>query len=199
MAKEGGGFIVLGNVNGNTLTKENKGGGQHSQEFVPESNLALHKCKEVDMVGKENLHPGEHVNGLKTSNDMDIGHAHVDEDEEDPIESMIIVWNSRGAASKGVGAVIRDMKCRYKLDVLVILEPRVSGIPASKIIKGWGFKYSVRREAVGFVGGIWIVWNNDDLVVDIKMSDEQLLHCNLSLEWEEMLFTTVYANPNEQR
>ncbi|KAI9098412.1 hypothetical protein K1719_025037 [Acacia pycnantha] len=91
------------------------------------------------------------------------------------------------------------MKCRYELDALVILEPRVSGIPASKIIKGWGFKYSVQMEAVGFAGGIWIVLNNDDLVVDIKMSDEQFLHYNLSLEGEEMLFTAVYANPNEQR
>ncbi|KAI9098385.1 hypothetical protein K1719_025010 [Acacia pycnantha] len=42
----------------------------------------------VDMVGKENLHPNERVGGMKTSNDMDMGHAHVDDNEEDPIESM---------------------------------------------------------------------------------------------------------------
>ncbi|KAI9127269.1 hypothetical protein K1719_001828 [Acacia pycnantha] len=111
----------------------------------------------------------------------------------------ILEWNSRGAASKSFAAVLRDMKRRYRLDLVVILEPRISGNPASKVIKSWGFKHSVRMEAVGFSGGIWLLWELDELVVDVKIMDEQFIHCQLSLGDEVMLFTAVYAHPNEQR
>lgn len=111
----------------------------------------------------------------------------------------IIVWNSRGAASKGFATALRDMKHRYKLDIVVILEPRVSGNPANKIIKSWGFQYSVRSEAVGFSGGIWILWNRDELSVDVIEIEDQFIHCRIGVENKSMLFTTVYASPNEQR
>ncbi|KAI9114744.1 hypothetical protein K1719_014442 [Acacia pycnantha] len=111
----------------------------------------------------------------------------------------ILVWNSKGAASKGFAAVLRDMKYRYKLDIVVILEPRVSGTLANRIIKNWGFKHSVKREAEGFSGGIWILWNLDDLIVDVLGVDEQFIHCHLCLNNKKMFFTAVYASPSEQR
>ncbi|KAI9124952.1 hypothetical protein K1719_003568 [Acacia pycnantha] len=110
-----------------------------------------------------------------------------------------LVWNCRGAASKGFAAVLKDMKRRYRLDLVVILEPRISGNTASKVIKNWGFKHSVRVEAVGFSGGIWILWEIDDLSVDVRILDEQFIHCKLRFGREEMIFTAVYASPNEQR
>ncbi|KAI9084388.1 hypothetical protein K1719_033730 [Acacia pycnantha] len=111
----------------------------------------------------------------------------------------VLVWNCRGAASKGFAAVLRDTKRRYRLDMVVILEPRVSGNVASNVIKNWGFKYSIRREAVGFSGGIWILWNLDDLKVDVRAMNDQFIHCKLFARDESMLFTAVYAYPNPQR
>ncbi|KAI9091606.1 hypothetical protein K1719_028049 [Acacia pycnantha] len=105
----------------------------------------------------------------------------------------ILVWNSRGAASKGFADVLRDMKRRYRLDLVVILEPRISGNQATKVIKSWGFNHSIRKEAVGFSGGIWLMWELDDLVVDVKNMDEQFIHCHLKLGGEELLFTAIYA------
>ncbi|KAI9110616.1 hypothetical protein K1719_018482 [Acacia pycnantha] len=111
----------------------------------------------------------------------------------------LLVWNSRGAASKGFAAVVKDMKSRHKLDLVVILEPRVSGIQASRIIKNWGFRHSVRMEAEGFSGGIWIVWQRDDLNMAVITKDEQFIHCKIGLDGEEMLFSAVYASPCEQK
>ncbi|KAI9074058.1 hypothetical protein K1719_043985 [Acacia pycnantha] len=111
----------------------------------------------------------------------------------------ILVWNSRGVASKGFAAVFRDIRFRYKMDVAVIMEPRISGSKASKVIRNWGYRHSVRVEGEGFSGGIWIVWDREDLSVNVTVKDEQFIHCKLALEGEEMLFTAVYANPNEQR
>ncbi|KAI9083412.1 hypothetical protein K1719_034626 [Acacia pycnantha] len=111
----------------------------------------------------------------------------------------LTVWNCRGAASKGFAAVLRDMRKRYKLDVVVILEPRINGTTANRVIKSWGFQYSVRREAEGFSGGIWILWNQEDLLVDVIEMQDQFIHCRLGVGSKEMLFTAVYASPNEQR
>ncbi|KAI9081887.1 hypothetical protein K1719_036149 [Acacia pycnantha] len=110
-----------------------------------------------------------------------------------------IVWNIRGAASKGIAAVVREMRFKYKLDMMVVLEPRVNGNIANKIIKSWRFKHSIRMEVVGFSGGIWIIWDREDLSVNVLEADEQFLHCSLCLGGVGMLFSVVYANPNEQR
>ncbi|KAI9079602.1 hypothetical protein K1719_038429 [Acacia pycnantha] len=87
------------------------------------------------------------------------------------------------------------MRFRYKVDVAVILEPRISGSLARKTIKNWGFKFSEKVEAVGFSGGIWILWNLEDLVVDVLEKDDQFIHCRWFLNGKSMLFTAVYANP----
>ncbi|KAI9108207.1 hypothetical protein K1719_020690 [Acacia pycnantha] len=59
--------------------------------------------------------------------------------------------------------------------------------------------YPVKREVVGFSGGIWILWNLEELIMDVKMLDEQFIHCSLSLGGKKMLFTAIYASPNETR
>ncbi|KAI9091051.1 hypothetical protein K1719_028321 [Acacia pycnantha] len=85
---------------------------------------------------------------------------------------IITTWNCRGAASKTFATVLRDLKHRYKVDLMVILEPRVSGNAAVKIIKSWGFKFSERVEAVGYSGGIWLLWNSEALSVDVLIDME---------------------------
>ncbi|KAI9112328.1 hypothetical protein K1719_016851 [Acacia pycnantha] len=111
----------------------------------------------------------------------------------------LIVWNSRGAAKKGFAAVLKDIKFRYKVDLVVILEPRISGPQASKIIKGWGFRNWVRMEANGFSGGLWIMWEREDLKVEVLEANEQFIHCNLWVGVERVLFSAIYASPNDQK
>ncbi|KAI9108458.1 hypothetical protein K1719_020649 [Acacia pycnantha] len=149
---------------------------------------------------KENLHPGE---GMVAELLVDEGGSQASHIEEDDVECTVgadmsmeefLVWNSRGAASKGVASVIRDIKFRHKLDMIVQLEPRISGM-----LKSWGFRCSVRQEAEGFSGGIWILWNAEELVVDVRIMNEQFIHCKLSLGGTEMLLTAVYASPMETK
>ncbi|KAI9094279.1 hypothetical protein K1719_026861 [Acacia pycnantha] len=155
---------------------------------VPESNMKLSKGKGVNVVEKENLHPGEiQMRTERSSNDF-----YMVGDEECLPECGRV-------ASKSFVAVLRDLKFRYKVDMVVILEPRVSGNSATKIIKSWGFKYSVRVEAVGFSGGIWMLWNFEDIGVDVLVKEEQFIHCRLNLGPKKMLFSAVYASLCEQR
>ncbi|KAI9087295.1 hypothetical protein K1719_030765 [Acacia pycnantha] len=166
-----------------------------SDELVLESNLELYEDQGVKTVDKENLHTGE-CGGLTDGNvDMETTDLYIDKDEE-LLECCGLSMEKGGAASKGVAAVLRDLKYRHRLDVVVILEPRVSGKSVDKIIKGWGFNHSVRKEAEGFSGGIWILWNLNELRIDVRVLDEQFIHCHLSLHGKKMLFTAVYASPN---
>ncbi|KAI9079330.1 hypothetical protein K1719_038731 [Acacia pycnantha] len=172
-----------------------------SQESIPESNLELFKGREVDMFEKENLHPGE----LREKDGTNSGGTKPMDGIEDPMDSMgmsmaeVLVWNSRGAASKGFAVVLKELRCRYKVDLVVIVEPRVSRNPATRIIKNWGFKHSIRVEAEGFSGGIWLLWSLEELRVEVLVRNDQFIHCRLSLEGRETLFTAVYASPSEQR
>ena len=47
----------------------------------------------------------------------------------------MLIWNRRGLASKGFASVLKDTRVRHKVDVVVILEPRISGVQAVKTIK----------------------------------------------------------------
>ncbi|KAI9107292.1 hypothetical protein K1719_021680 [Acacia pycnantha] len=171
-----------------------------------ESKVDRSNGHEINLSGKENLNPGEDCANLKKSVAISKADMVMMGADEDPVvtigmsvhEGQVppnLANDIRGAASKGVAAVLRDMKYRYKLDIVVILEPRVSGTLANRIIKNWGFKHSVKREAEGFSGEIWILWNLDDLIVDVLGVDEQFIHCHLCLNNKKMFFTAVYASP----
>ncbi|KAI9077105.1 hypothetical protein K1719_040927 [Acacia pycnantha] len=54
-------------------------------------------------------------------------------------------------------------------------------------------------EIVGFPGGIWIVWDRDDLKVEVLVKEDQFVHCKIGSGTEVLLLTAVYANPAEQR
>ncbi|KAI9119567.1 hypothetical protein K1719_009443 [Acacia pycnantha] len=180
-----------------------------SIERVPESDPNLYKWKGVNAEGKENLNPGESLGMPSRGGNMETDERAMIGDKDEPIESCSMsieercatpsLADARGAASKGFAAVLRDMKHRYKLDVVVIMEPRISGRVASNVIKNWGFQYSVRKEAEGFSGGIWILWSREDLVVDVLEIEEQFIHCRVRVSNKSMMFTAVYAHPNEQR
>ncbi|KAI9075646.1 hypothetical protein K1719_042396 [Acacia pycnantha] len=158
--------------------------GDGNPEYVPESIMNMQQGLRLSMVDKENIqHWKAWIQGRFKILTM----------------FKLLVWNSRGAASKGFAAVVKDMQSRHKLDVVVILEPRVSGIQASRIIKNWGFRHSVRVEADGFSGGIRIVWRRDDLNMAVITKDEQFIHCKIGLDGEEMLFSAVYASPCEEK
>ncbi|KAI9085740.1 hypothetical protein K1719_032346 [Acacia pycnantha] len=167
------------------------------------------RYKGAGEVDKENLNPGNSncIQNAGEGSGMVDGNRYARMEEKDECRGRSIeigyatpVLGAKiGAASKGVAAVIRDMKKRYKLDMAVILEPRISGRKASKVIRNWGFMHSCRVETEGFSGGIWILWELEGLVVDVLVKDEQFLHCKLRLGGEEMVFTAVYASPNEHR
>lgn len=81
--------------------------------------------------------------------------------------------------------------------MLIIIEPRISGVKADKITSKLGYDYSYRVEAKGFSGGIWLLWDRNHVNVVIITSSSQLLHTKLILHYEnkEFFLTCVYGSP----
>lgn len=46
------------------------------------------------------------------------------------------------------------------MDILVILEPRICGAKAMQVCKQFGFSRYEIVDAMGFSGGIWVLWND---------------------------------------
>ena len=69
----------------------------------------------------------------------------------------IFIWNCQGANGS---KFVRTMRCfvdEYKAKILVLLEPRISGSKADRVIRMLGFDRSHRVEAKSFSEGIWIL------------------------------------------
>lgn len=55
------------------------------------------------------------------------------------------------------------------------MELRIARNKANKIIRNIGFDSSHRMEALGFFGGIWLLWN-DPYQVKILVNNNQFIH-----------------------
>lgn len=108
----------------------------------------------------------------------------------------ILAWNVRGAGAWSFPHLIKDLKSNYRFQVLVILEPRVSGQRADKIIEKLDYGSSYRIEANGFSGGIWLLWDQSYVKIDIISATNQLLHSKLTMldKGDSSLFTCVYGS-----
>ncbi|XP_028804741.1 uncharacterized protein LOC114759691 [Neltuma alba] len=113
------------------------------------------------------------------------------------MDSSIFVWNCHGAASLKFRRVLKSLLWGYRPDLVVLVEPRISGMTADKIIKKMGYPFSHRIEARGFAGGIWMIWS-DKIKVNVITNHRQFIHCEVRelLTDQVFLFTAIYGSPN---
>ncbi|KAK4282536.1 hypothetical protein QN277_013898 [Acacia crassicarpa] len=90
---------------------------------------------------------------------------------------IIASWNCRGAGRRNFPLTMKDIVNKYCINILCLMEPRISGNRADKVCQKLGFGHWIRVEASGFSGGIWILWNSDTFDVTYLTSSTQLLHC----------------------
>lgn len=95
---------------------------------------------------------------------------------------------------------IKELKHAYKPTVLFILEPRIGGAEAEKVCVEIGMKEWVCSEARGFSGGIWVLWNSDDISIHVLLTQRHFIHMLVKQtngrSWE---MTAIYASPNDQQ
>ncbi|GMJ03751.1 hypothetical protein HRI_004044300 [Hibiscus trionum] len=108
-----------------------------------------------------------------------------------------LFWNSQGALDPDFNRYLSLFIRQHDPDVVVLMEPRISGRKADRFIRRHRFLHSYRVEASGFSGGIWLFWN--DLVsMDVFAVSSQFIHalCTDRNSGVKSLVTCVYASPN---
>lgn len=108
---------------------------------------------------------------------------------------IIASWNCTGAGNKNFPSIVRDLTKTERIDILCLIETRISGPRAEMVIRKMGFNNWLRLEASGFAGGIWVLWNEDDFRLSYKFSSTQLIHCEVfdKKHNESLAATFVYG------
>lgn len=95
---------------------------------------------------------------------------------------------------------LKDLLRATRPLILILLEPKVSGPVAVDVCKKIRLNRWSRSKAEGFSGGIWMVWSNEDVKIEIRYAHKFFLHASINAgdgkEWE---LTAVYASPITSR
>ena len=91
----------------------------------------------------------------------------------------VVIWNCRGAGKRGLVAFLRDLRNSYRFSILVLLEPRISGVRAEKVMLQFGFDGRLKVDSDGFIGGIWVFWDTSIWNIEVLLIEKQLSHMNV--------------------
>ncbi|KAF7844864.1 reverse transcriptase [Senna tora] len=116
----------------------------------------------------------------------------------DPLH--MFAWNARGAAGSAFKRVFADMMQRYKPNLVLVTETRVAGDKATEIINGLGFNNHFMVNPMGYAGGMWLLWNEDQVKVTVLDHTFQEIHTRVEVNNSSPIFVScVYASPLRER
>lgn len=109
----------------------------------------------------------------------------------------IIVWNCRGSLKPSFQRHTRELVCNHNSAILVLMETRVGGDRVREITNRLPFYGSIHMDTIGYVDGLWLLWNSDRVEITPLTSTEQEIYVTVkvrktNLDW---LFTAMYASP----
>ncbi|CAL1381225.1 unnamed protein product [Linum trigynum] len=84
----------------------------------------------------------------------------------------IFAWNCQGAGHDMFISDFQSFFIPMRLEIVVIVEPHIGKEVAKGLVPRTGFDGVLMVDAIGFAGGIWVLW------------DEQVLQVNQLDAWE---------------
>ncbi|KAF7803052.1 reverse transcriptase [Senna tora] len=115
-----------------------------------------------------------------------------------PSFMIILAWNVRGAGGTDFKRIFRDMVNLHHPSVVILTETRLSGARADSVIPTLGFDSFIKVDAMGFAGGIWVLWHSHLINVNALGSSFQEIHCLLKVNNLSFLLTAIYASPSPE-
>ena len=110
----------------------------------------------------------------------------------------MIAWNCQGAGNEMFRAHAYELHCWHRLNILIIIEPRIAETRAQGVIDTLLYSHSSRVDLAGFSGGIWLLWNEGpSFSVEIITCSEHNIHALVKVHSPSLSFllTAVYAPP----
>ena len=109
----------------------------------------------------------------------------------------IIAWNCRGALKPSFQNHARELVHNHDLAIMIIMETRFGGDRARDIINRLSFDRAIHTDAIGFAGGLWLLWNSNKVQVTQLAMSEQEIHILVKVisSTFEFLCFAIYASP----
>jgi len=79
----------------------------------------------------------------------------------------ILVWNAQGTGSREFLNILREHIHMHRPSIIALVETRISGPKAQALYNNIGFSRSIRVDAQGFQGGIWVLWREEVLDLEV--------------------------------
>ena len=113
------------------------------------------------------------------------------------VKMNILLWNCRGALNADFKRRIFEMAINHQPSITVVMETRVGGDRAAKIIEGLPFDGSIVTDIVEYTGGLWILWKTDDVEVILLSTMEQEIYATVKVRSSNLfwLISAIYASP----
>ncbi|KAH7851794.1 hypothetical protein Vadar_016562 [Vaccinium darrowii] len=99
-------------------------------------------------------------------------------DDNSIIDNMpkILMWNCRGASNLHFRRNFAELVHDHKPLMVILTENHIGGSRAETICKSLGFPNFCIVDLVGFAGGIWLLWNEDNISCEVLHTTEQEIH-----------------------
>ena len=73
------------------------------------------------------------------------------------VKMNILLWNCRGALNVDFKRRIFEITINHHPSILVVIETRVGGDSATRIIEDLPFDGYITTDTIGYAGGLWIL------------------------------------------
>ena len=113
------------------------------------------------------------------------------------VKMNVLMWNCRGALNADFKRRIFEMVVNHHPAIMAITETRVNGERAKRIAEGLPFDGFYATDTIGYVGGLWLLWNKDKVEVFILSATEQEIHASMKVcnSNTSRLISSIYASP----
>lgn len=103
------------------------------------------------------------------------GHVHL----TNPFNTLpmnILLWNCRGAGNYNFRRNFAELNRAHHPDIDIIIETCISGNHIEEVNSSLSFDNVYHSDATSFRGGIWVLWNDNNISLNILSVTEQSIN-----------------------
>ena len=111
----------------------------------------------------------------------------------------LVPWNYQGPGNVAFCNHAHELYCSHRPQILIIVEPHIAEDWAQTVIDTLPYSHSQRVDSIGFLGGIWMLWNEGrNLKVEMLTTSEYIIPALVKVpsQSRNFLLTAIYASPN---
>ncbi|KAI7986949.1 hypothetical protein LOK49_LG14G01230 [Camellia lanceoleosa] len=115
-----------------------------------------------------------------------------------PMSSMdLLIWNFKGVGNDRFWRNLRDLVQMHKPDMVILMETKVELNKMGMFFNNLGYIASTHLDPIVRSGGIWLLWNPNQVNVLVNEACSQMMTATISRqEYLDWVLSAIYASPN---